>query len=557
MNLQMKRKPVLAMLLLLLGGGMEYAAACTNLIVGKKASADGSVMVTYSGDDFGWFGYLRHYAAGRHPKGTMRPIYNYEDNCYLGEIEEAAETYNVVGHMNEHQLTITETTFGGREELTDTTGLLDYGSLMSIALQRCTNARQAIRMIADLADRYGYCSEGESLTIADKNEAWIMDLIGKGPGRKGIVWVAVRIPDDCISGHANHSRIHTFPLRDKENCMYAKDVITFAREKGYFTGKRDADFSFSQAYDPATFGALRFCEARVWSYFNRWASQDMAPYLPYASGTDLKAEPMPLYVRPKARLTVADLRQMMRDHYEGTPFEMTGDAGMGPFEAPYRPTPLTWECDGQKYFNERPISTQQAAFVLLAQMRDWLPDYMGGVLWFGCDDATTMAFTPVYACTTQVPDCYSDRVADGLHFSMKSAFWVCNWVAALVRPNFSMMYPDLVAVRDRLERDYDALQAATEQQAQQLAAGAGGEAEARRFLSDYSCRVAQGMLHEWTELGAYLMVKYNDGIRRPEQDGRFLTTPAGTGVRVQRPGYPERYRRMIVEQTGNKYKIPH
>ena len=306
-----------------------HAWACTNLIVGKKASQDGSVIVTYSCDDYGAYGFMNFLPGGKHAKGTMRPIYHYESNNYLGEIPEAEETYTVVGLMNEHQLTIHETTFGGREELTDTiTGLLDYGSLMYVTLQRARTAREAIKVLTDLANTYGYESEGESFTLADPNEVWVMDLIGKGPGRKGVVWVAVRIPDDCISGHANHSRIHQFPLKDKDNCLYSKDVISFAREKGYFSGK-DKDFSFADAYAPADFGALRFCEARVWSFFNRWAADDMSAYLSYAEG-DTKAAPMPLYVKPKQPLSLQDVKDMMRDHYEGTPLALDSDLGQGP-----------------------------------------------------------------------------------------------------------------------------------------------------------------------------------------------------------------------------------
>ena len=528
--------------------------ACTNLIVGKNASADGSVIVSYSADDFGSFGYLRHFAAGKHGKGSMRPVYNWETNNYAGEIEEAAETYNVIGNMNEHQLTITETTFGGRPELVDSTGLLDYGSLIYITLQRAKTAREAIRVMTDLIDRYGYNSGGESFTIADENEAWVMDLIGKGPGRKGAVWVAMRVPDDCICAHANQSRIRRFPMDDPENCLYAKDVVELAREKGYYKGK-DSDFSFCEAYAPADFSALRFCEARVWSFFNRYA-EGMDRYLPYASGEDLQGEPMPLFVRPERKLSVQDVKDMMRDHYEGTPLALDDDPGMGPFEAPYRPTPLTWSVDGKTYFNERPISTQQSAFVMVSQMRSWLPDYVGGVLWFGCDDANMMAFTPVYCCTDLVPECYSDKVADGLNFSFKSAFWVCNWVSSIVYPRYSQLFGELENVRDRLEKDYNALQDRTEKEALALAKEDGkGEEAARDYLTDYTNRVAAGMLYEWMELGKRLMVKYLDGGVRPERDGQFLRTPGGLGVPVERPGYPERYRREIVKDTGDRFEV--
>lgn len=534
--------------------GVTYGYACTNLIVGKKASADGSVFISYSADDFGSFGYLRHYPAGKHPKGSTRSVYDWETNNYLGEIEEAEETYNVVGNMNEFQVAITETTFGGRSELEHTEGMLDYGSLIYITLQRSKTAREAIKVLTGLVDKYGYRSEGESFTIADKNEAWVMDMIGKGPGYKGAVWVAVRVPDDCICAHANQSRIRRFPLKDKENCLYSKDVISFAREKGYFTGKKDSDFSFSEAYAPADFSALRFCEARVWSFFNRY-SDGMERYLPYASG-DVNAEPMPLFIQPKQLLSAQDVMDMMRDHYDGTPLAMDDDPGMGPFEAPYRPTPLVWKLDDKSYFNERPISTQQTAFTMVAQMRDWMPDYVGGILWFGCDDANMMAFTPIYCCTDEVPECYSDKVADGLHFSFKSAFWVCNWVSMMVYPRYCQMFGEVKGLRDRLERDYAGLQERTEREAMEIAGTDGkNEAEARKFLSAYSNRTASGMLYEWMELGKYLMVKYNDGIVRPEKDGKFEQTPGGLGVPVKRPGYPERYRREIVKATGSKYEV--
>lgn len=541
-------------LVLVLAACSLRGEACTNLIVGKNASADGSVIVSYSADDFGSFGYLRHFAAGKHGKGSMRSVYNWETNNYAGEIEEVAETYNVIGNMNEHQLTITETTFGGRPELVDSTGLLDYGSLIYITLQRAKTAREAIRVMTDLIDRYGYNSGGESFTIADENEAWVMDLIGKGPGRKGAVWVAMRVPDDCICAHANQSRIRRFPMDDPENCLYAKDVVELAREKGYYKGK-DSDFSFCEAYAPADFSALRFCEARVWSFFNRYA-EGMDRYLPYASGEDLQGEPMPLFVRPERKLSVQDVKDMMRDHYEGTPLALDDDPGMGPFEAPYRPTPLTWSVDGKTYFNERPISTQQSAFVMVSQMRSWLPDYVGGVLWFGCDDANMMAFTPVYCCTDLVPECYSDKVADGLNFSFKSAFWVCNWVSSIVYPRYSQLFGELENVRDRLEKDYNALQDRTEKEALALAKEDGkGEEAARDYLTDYTNRVAAGMLYEWMELGKRLMVKYLDGGVRPERDGQFLRTPGGLGVPVERPGYPERYRREIVKATGDRFEV--
>lgn len=524
--------------------------ACTNLIVGRKASADGSVIVTYSCDDYGAYGFLNYLPAGRHAKGEMRALYHYETNNYLGEIPEAEETYAVTGLMNEHQLTIHETTWGGREELTDTlTGLIDYGSLMYVTLQRARTAREAIGVMTKLVEDYGYASEGESFTIADPNEVWIMDMIGKGPGRKGAVWVAVRIPDDCISGHANQSRIRQFPLHDKENCLYSPDVISLAREKGYFKGA-DEDFSFSEAYAPADYGAMRYCEARVWSFFNRWAAEDMMPYLSYAKGEDA-GKPMPLYVKPARPLKLEDIRDMMRDHYEDTPLALDHDPGMGPWEMPYRPTPLSYEVDGRRYFNERPISTQQTANVYVSQMRSWLPNYIGGVVWFGNDDTNMVPLTPVYCCIDRAPECYAVGTADCFHFSTRSAYWVQNWVSNMVYMRYNVLFPELKRVRDRLEADYISLQADTEQKAKGMS-----EQEARRFLSAYSHRTSQAMMDEWNQLAQLLIVKYNDmTVKRTDKDGRFLKTPGGNQVPVERPGYPLEYRRKIIQEAGSRYQI--
>jgi len=525
--------------------------SCTNLIIGKKASKDGSVIISYSQDSYGSFEPLRVIPAADHPAGTMHPLYHYETGNFLGEIPEVAHTYGIVGLMNEFQLSIHETTYGGREELVDTvSGLIDYGSLMVLALQRSKTAREAIDVMTKLTETYGYESEGESFTIADPNEVWIMDMIGKGPGRKGTVWVAVRIPDDCISGHANQSRIHKFPLKDKKNCLYAKDVISFAKEKGYFSGK-DADFSFTDAYAPLDFGGLRYCEARVWSYFNKWAAEDMNPYLPYAMG-DTKAEPMPLYVKPKAPLSVQDLKDMMRDHYEGTPMELTNDIGMGPWEMPYRPTPLSFEIDGKKYFNERPISTQQSACVYVSQMRSWLPDYIGGVTWFANDDANMVAFTPVYCHTTQAPECYDKNTADAFHFSTRSAYWVENWVSNMVYLRYNLLFPELQKVRDRLEKDYNSLQADIESKAASME-----KEEAIKYLSAYSHRTASAMMDEWNQLAQLIIVKYNDmAVKRTDENGQYEKTPGGDPRPVLRPGYPEAFKRQIINQAGSRYQLP-
>lgn len=526
--------------------------ACTNFIVGKKASADGSVICSYNADDYGLFIGLCHYPAGKHEKGSVRKIYDWDTNVYHGQISEAEVTYNVIGNINEYQVSIGETTFGGREELVDTTGILDYGSLIYIALQRSKTAREAIKVMTTLTDKYGYCSGGETFTICDPNEAWIMEMIGKGPGRKGTVWVAVRIPDDAICAHANQSRIRTFNQKDKKNVMFSKDCITFAREKGWFSGK-DADFSFCEAYAYPDFSGRRFCEARVWSFFNHF-STDMERYLPYAEGKVKDAEPMPLWIKPNRKVSVQDIQECMRDHYEGTPFSLDKDPGQGVWNMPYRPTPLTYKVDGKEYFNERPTSTQQTAFSYVAQLRSWLPRQIGGVLWFGNDDGNMVAYTPVYCGNTSQPECYNTKDADAVTFSMKNAFWVCNWVSNMVYPRYSLMFGSLKSVRDSLETSYFSAQAEIERKAMVLYDE--NPSLAIDFLTDYSIDKAQQMIDRWRQLGTYLIVKYNDMAIKPDEDGRFIRTETGLGATVERPGFPENVAREIVKSSGDRYAVP-
>lgn len=526
--------------------------ACTNFIVGKKASADGSVICSYNADDYGLFIGLCHYPAGKHEKGSVRKIYDWDTNVYHGQIPEAEVTYNVIGNINEYQVSIGETTFGGREELVDTTGILDYGSLIYIALQRSKTAREAIKVMTTLTDKYGYCSGGETFTICDPNEAWIMEMIGKGPGRKGTVWVAVRIPDDAICAHANQSRIRTFNQKDKKNVMFSKDCITFAREKGWFSGK-DADFSFCEAYAYPDFSGRRFCEARVWSFFNHF-STDMERYLPYAEGKVKDAEPMPLWIKPNRKVSVQDIQECMRDHYEGTPFSLDKDLGQGVWNMPYRPTPLTYKVDGKEYFNERPTSTQQTAFSYVAQLRSWLPRQIGGVLWFGNDDGNMVAYTPIYCGNTSQPECYNTKGADAVTFSMKNAFWVCNWVSNMVYPRYSLMFGSLKSVRDSLETSYFSAQAEIERKAMVLYDE--NSSLAIDFLTDYSIDKAQQMIDRWRQLGTYLIVKYNDMAIKPDEDGRFIRTETGLGATVERPGFPENVAREIVKSSGDRYAVP-
>lgn len=533
--------------------GTTTADACTSFLVGKNASADGSAFITYNQDSYGMYGRLEYFPAMRHTKGTMRRIVDGDTNRYLGQIAEAEQTYAVMGYINEFQVGITETTFGGRPELVDPKGVIDYVSLMTIALQRAKTAREAIEVMTSLVQEYGYASSGESFSIADPNEVWILEMIGKGPEEKGTVWAAVRIPDDCIACHANHSRIHHFDLKDKKNVMYSKDVISFARKRGFFKGK-DTEFSFSEAYAPADFGALRFCEARAWSFYNRWV-EGMDRYLNAVDGYHIgKAEPMPLYFKPKKKLSLHDVMDSMRDHYEGTPFDVTKDAGSGPGCMPYRPTPLTWEYEGKQYFNERPISTQQTASTCVVQIRASLPNEVGGILWFGNDDSNMVPYTPVYCSATQAPQCYDLKEANDVTFSWNSAFWLQNWVSNMTYPRYSQLFPSLEAARKELEADYAKQQAQVEQKALQLLKE--DPARAKAYLTDYSAQCANNMMKRWKQLGEYLIVKYNDMTTKPEKDGKYIMTPDGLATTPERPGFSNEYKKVIINETGEKFKMP-
>ena len=535
-------------------GSVSEAEACSNFIVGKKASVDGSVMCSYSADDYGMFQNLCHYPAAKHAKGEMRKIFDWDSNKYYGEIPEAAETYNVIGNINEWQVTIGETTYGGREEMVDSTGIMDYGSLIYVALQRSKTAREAIKVMTPLANTYGYNSGGETFTICDPNEAWIMEMMGKGAGSKGAVWVALRIPDDAICAHANQSRIGKFNMKDKKNVMYAKDVVSFARSKGWFKGK-DADFSWKMAYAKPDFSGRRFCDARAWAMLNHF--YDMSPYLDWALGKNPDAQDMPLWVVPNKKVSVKDVENVMRDHYEGTPLSVAdgSDIGGGIWEMPYRPTPLMYKVDGKQYFNERPVSTQQSGFVFVSQMRSWLPREIGGVFWFANDDANMAAFTPVYCSMTKRPECYNTPGADALHFSKKNAYWVCNMTSNMVYPRYSLMFPTLKEVRDSLDNSYFAAQAGVEKKAQELYAQ--NPQAAVKYLNDYSVEKAQQMLARWNLLFEFMVVKYNDMIIKPtDKNGTFEKTPYGLGATPVRPGYPEKFAKQLVKQSGDKFLVP-
>ena len=534
-----------ALAALMSASAME-ASACTNFIVGKNASVDGSVMVSYNADDYGMFGYLCHYPAATHQKGEMRKIYDWDSGEYHGEIPEAPVTYNVIGNINEFQLSIAETTYGGREEMVDPTGIIDYGSLIYITLQRAKTAREAIAVMTSLVETYGYCSEGETFSICDPNEAWIMEMQGTGKGSKGVVWVAMRIPDNAICAHANQSRIGKFNMKDKKNVMHSKNVISYARKMGWFNGK-DADFSWKNAYAFPDFSGRRFCDARAWSFFNHW-QKGFDRYLPWALGKDENAEDMPLWIVPDRKLSVHDVEMCMRDHYEGTAMSIDStNMGGGIYEMPYRPTPLTYKVDGKDYFNERPVSTQQTAFTFVSQLRSWLPNEIGGIIWFGNDDANMVAYTPVYCGNTVQPECYNTPGADAVTYSDKNAFWVCNWVSNMIYPRYSQLFPELKTVRDSLESSYFAAQKEVEAKAQAIYAT--DKAAAVKYLNTYSNDKAQQMLTAWHELGRLIVVKYNDMAVKKTKDGKLTRS-------VVRPGYPASFAKKLVKETGDWYAVP-
>ncbi len=527
----------------------QPADACTSLLVGKKASTDGSTMITYAADSHVLYGELYHWPAATYEKGAMVDVYEWDTNKFLGKIPQVRETYSVTGNINEYQLSISESTWGGRSELQDPNGLIDYGSLIYLTLQRAKTAREAIDVMTELVDKYGYYSSGESFSIADPNEIWVMEMIGKGPDNKGAVWVAIRIPDDCISGHANHSRIHTFPLNDKENCLYSSDVISFAREKGYFDG-RNKDFSFSAAYAPVDFGALRGCDARVWSFFNKYKS-GMDMYLPYLMGED--KTPMPLYIKPDKQLSVRDVQDMMRDHFDGTPFDMTEDIGAGPFEVPYRFRPMGFTVDSVEYINERAIATQQTGFSFVAQMRNWLPNPIGGVLWFGVDDANTCVYVPMYCAMTEVPECYEVGNGDMLEFSWTSAFWVHNWVANQAYYRYNQMIGDIHSLQKKMEDNFETMQPSIEKVALDLYKQ--DPKQAVEFLNFYSVSEAENTTKNWRKLGEYLLVKFMDGNIKKEKDGKFARTEYGGAVSPEFPGYSEEYYRSVAKDAGDRLKV--
>ena len=540
------------------------AMACTNLIVGKGASADGSVMCSYNCDGFGFSGSLFYSPAGRHAPGEQIAIHGWgpaHPGRYVAQVD---YTYNVVGLMNEKQVTIVETTFDGRLELVNRDGLLDYFSLMRLALQRSATAREAISCMAALVEEYGYNSSGESITVCDPNEAWIMEIIGKGPDRKGAVWVALRIPDDCICAHANLSRIRQFPLEKKRSfksissknlrhinrpeveCVYAHDVVTLARELGYYSGADDR-FSFRDAYCPIDFENVRYADARVWSFFrHHTAADEMDKYLPYINGHFDQCDHLPLWIKPNQPLSLRDLQADMRDHFEGTPLDMTADMTAGPWGMPVRPLPMQFKAsDGTPYFRERPIATQQSGFTMTCQMRSWLPDDVGGVTWFNCDDAAMVAYVPLYCCLTQVPDCFRPENNPRNEFSFQSAFWMNNWVANMVYPRYSMMIGDLRQAQRELEDYYHADQDSVLAALEDMTPG-----DRRDYLNRKSIAYADRMMRRWEALAKYLIVKYNDQVvRRVGDDGQFQRWGYDT------PGYNQQFIDAIGPATGKRYQL--
>ena len=574
--------------LTIIGFGNIESQACTNVLVTKGASTDGSNMISYAADSHQLYGELYYAAAAVWQTGDMRDINEWDTGKFLGKIPQVARTYQRVGNMNEHQLIIAETTYGGRPELEDPKGVMDYGSLIYVALERTKTAREAIKVIVDLANTYGYYSSGESFSLADKDEVWVMDLIGKGPDNKGIVWVARRVPDGYICAHANQARISTFPLNDPENCMYAPDVITFAREKGYFNGE-DKDFSFCDAYAPLDFSGMRGCEARAWSAFNilcdgkftfedengNVVTKDAYDYIEYAMGWD-KSKRFPLFVKPSRKISMKNVADVMRDHYEGTPMDMTTDIGAGGNALPYRWRPMGFEHEGKEYMNERAIATQQTGFWFVGQSRSWLPDEIGGVNWFGCDDAATSYLTPIYTCTYEVPECF--RVGNGnmITYSPTSAFWMTNRVANACYKAYNIMFPTVDAAIDAWENEMMEAVVAADKEALEIYKAAEAKprkqirrndtlrktvdpyTEVRKYLTAFSVENAQKIFDKWVALEQLLLVKFIDGnVKAQNEDGTFVTNEHTDCIpaKISQPGYTAKWKEAVAKDHGKIVEV--
>ncbi|MDA3821007.1 MAG: C69 family dipeptidase [Bacteroidales bacterium] len=540
--------------------------SCTNFLVTPGASANGTSMITYAADAHVLYGELYFTPAAYYPAGTMLSVIEWDTHKFLGQIKQVSHTYSVVGNMNEHQVAIGETTYGGRPELRDTTGIVDYGSLMYITMQRAKTAREAIQIMGELVKEYGYYSSGESFSISDPNEVWIMEIIGKGTEmvtkgkgskaktynkNKGAVWVAVRIPDGYVSGHANQARIQQFPQDDPENCLYAPDVISFAREKGYYEGG-DEDFSFSDTYAPVDFGGARFCEMRVWSFFKD-VNSDMQQYFDYASGHDLDNR-MPLYIKPDKKVSNHDLMNFMRDHLEGTELDMTKDAGAGPFGLPYRWRPLYWEVDGNTYCNERATATQQTGFSFVAESRSGMPDIIGGILWFGVDDAASTVYVPMYCGITKAPESYKAGNGDLLTYSETSAFWTFSFVSNFAYLRYNLIMEDVKEKQTALETGLIKKVKSIDEKA--IAMYKEDPEAARAFVTNFSASAADHTVAVWKELGHYLLVKYMDGNVKREKNGSFERNENGYPVSPDQPGYSEEWKKNVVKDTGDKLLVP-
>jgi len=527
--------------------------ACTNYLVSKGASADGSTMITYSADSHTLYGELNFIPAGEHIEGTWIDVYEGDTGKYLGKIRQVRRTYQVVGLMNEYQVAIGETTFGGRQELVDPKAVVDYGSLMNLGLQRGRTAREAIQVMTSLVAEYGYASEGESFSVSDPNEVWILEMISKGPDRKGAVWVAWLVPDGYVCAHANQPRIHRFPLQKANNFLdkrqtvfHAPDVVSFAREKGYFKGA-DNEFSFAAAYAPADFEARRFCEGRVWEFFRRItpASRQMDAYKDYALGIKPDAAPMPLFIKPDRKLTARDVMELMRDHFEGTEMDMTRDIGAGPFVLPYRWRPMTWKVDKdakETYFFERAVSTQQTGFSFVTQSRSWLPNPIGGVFWFGLDDTFSTVYTPMYCGIRQVPASFGRGSGNFSQFSWDSAFWVFNFVSNYAYSRYCDMIQDILPVQRELEGKFFAIQPEVESTALELYKRS--PELAREHLTAYSVGEGDAVVQRWKKLGEFLIWKYLDGNVRDSQGN------------VTHPPYPKEWYQRIIKETGDRFLVP-
>ena len=546
-----------------------YTMACTNFLFTKGSTKDGSTMVTYSADSHVLYGELYHWPAMDWPAGSMLDVYEWDTGKFMGKIPQVAHTYNVVGNMNEHQLAISETTYGGRKDLETQTGaIIDYGSAIYITLQRAKNAREAIVVMTDLIEKYGWASSGESISIIDPNEVWIIEIIGKGEGEKGAVWVARMVPDGYVSAHANQARITTFPLEGKTSIssdkmnkiydpnittVYAKDVISFAKEKGFYPQEgKNKDFSFSDTYAPVDFSGARACEIRVWAFFNA-VNPDMAQYFDYATGRNIQRDGkgyatnrMPLWIKPSEKVDVMQVMDFMRDHLEGTELDMSKDMGAGPYECPYRWRPMSFKVDGKEYVHERATATQQTGFTFVAQCRNWLPDEIGGILWFGVDDAASSVYFPMYSAATEVPFAFAVGNGSMMEFTNKAAFWVFNQVTNFAYTRYNLIHPEIRAKQVALEKQYVDF-------VQMIDAGAKdmlgkNREEAVKFLTDFSCRTGNHLVDTWRDFYGYLFCKYMDGNVK-------TAIPGEKNPKVEQPALPEWYLRMIIEQTGKKLEV--